>query len=530
MRLKCIFIKGLFGKFNHKISLNEQDKITIIHSPNGYGKTTILKILNHFFKGEFNQFKNIPFFSIHLLFDDGRVVNVYKNFFFLASQSLNDNNYDQILLKKPLLDKSKLRDPPSSKENWENEFDLITDERIFFENKPEGFDKWEIFAYDFTSFESIPRFTKNKDFNKISIIKEIIKQKNEDKAFLSNLINKPPGFEHYDNDYTSNQRKAVFESMMSKEQIYLRNKHYPNTSYIDKKNTLELPDFLKEIIESFSIQLIESQRLIYYNKDNDKSKNKNWENEFGHRHPRREGSNLVYTVTKCSDDIKEKMFICYERYSYVSQKLDKTFPNRLLDATISGGNNGIHISSLISEFEDLEKLQNELYKLGLYSSEDVNLIRRLHKSRLERETLLALKLYVDDNKEKMQVFSDLQRKMQNFSKIINELFVKKSIKYSLDEGFIFLDIDTNIKLSPDQLSSGEQHLIVLFYDLLFRSNEHSFILIDEPEISLHVGWQRKFIEIISDIIKVVDMDVIVSTHSPSIVHDRMDLIVQLTGD
>ncbi len=182
MRLNCIVIKGLFGKFDHKIILNIKDKITIIHGPNGYGKTTILKLLNWFFKGEFAKFKKIPFHSFQLEFDDGALVKIYRNFFFLAKQSLVDNSYHCILLKKPFLNKYDPKYCASLSKDMLYEFDLVGDNRIFIEYKSKVLNEWEIFAYDINNFEKIEFNPLNADSNKISIIKDILKQKNKDQT------------------------------------------------------------------------------------------------------------------------------------------------------------------------------------------------------------------------------------------------------------------------------------------------------------------------------------------------------------
>jgi len=51
--LKGIKIQKLFGQFDYTISLNQEDGITILSGPNGYGKTTILNIIYNFFKQNF---------------------------------------------------------------------------------------------------------------------------------------------------------------------------------------------------------------------------------------------------------------------------------------------------------------------------------------------------------------------------------------------------------------------------------------------------------------------------------------------
>lgn len=49
MRVKQISVKNLFGVFDHVIPLNLEERITIIHGPNGFGKTIIFELLNGFF-------------------------------------------------------------------------------------------------------------------------------------------------------------------------------------------------------------------------------------------------------------------------------------------------------------------------------------------------------------------------------------------------------------------------------------------------------------------------------------------------
>lgn len=45
MRLRRFRIEKLFGLFTHEITLNDEPRITILHAPNGYGKTVILQMM-----------------------------------------------------------------------------------------------------------------------------------------------------------------------------------------------------------------------------------------------------------------------------------------------------------------------------------------------------------------------------------------------------------------------------------------------------------------------------------------------------
>ncbi|MDF5732730.1 MAG: AAA family ATPase [Rhizonema sp. PD38] len=79
------------------------------------------------------------------------------------------------------------------------------------------------------------------------------------------------------------------------------------------------------------------------------------------------------------------------------------------------------------------------------------------------------------------------------------------------------------------MSSGEQHELVLLYELLFKVQPDSLVLIDEPELSLHVGWQIQFLKDLQEITGLAYLDILMATHSPDIIQDRWDLTVELKG-
>ena len=81
----------------------------------------------------------------------------------------------------------------------------------------------------------------------------------------------------------------------------------------------------------------------------------------------------------------------------------------------------------------------------------------------------------------------------------------------------------------ESLSSGEQHELVLHYELLFRVRTNTVVLIDEPELSLHINWQKQFLPDLLDTVQLSGIDAVIATHSPFIAGYRDDLMVRL-GD
>ena len=93
--------------------------------------------------------------------------------------------------------------------------------------------------------------------------------------------------------------------------------------------------------------------------------------------------------------------------------------------------------------------------------------------------------------------------------------------------------NTYIKIeeSPMYLSSGELHLFIIFYEIIFNTYKNSLILIDEPELSFHISWQQKFTKDLLRIKESISPDInfILATHSPGIVNSQWELTIRLSS-
>ena len=109
--------------------------------------------------------------------------------------------------------------------------------------------------------------------------------------------------------------------------------------------------------------------------------------------------------------------------------------------------------------------------------------------------------------------------------MLNEIFKVTKKKFSVSEkkGFVVRQKGKEIPLNC--LSSGEKNILFVYFELLFNTSGFDVILIDEPEISLHIEWQERFIDDILKISSLSDIQVIIATHSPNIVNGHFDLFV-----
>jgi predicted ATPase len=109
--------------------------------------------------------------------------------------------------------------------------------------------------------------------------------------------------------------------------------------------------------------------------------------------------------------------------------------------------------------------------------------------------------------------TELTKSFKDYELEINKyLSGKKTFKLSADGRFYINSGKRDIKLS--ELSSGEKHIISILGKAALSSNGGAVFVADEPELSLHLDWQRM---ILPSIIKLSPMSqIIVATHSPSI--------------
>ena len=121
------------------------------------------------------------------------------------------------------------------------------------------------------------------------------------------------------------------------------------------------------------------------------------------------------------------------------------------------------------------------------------------------------------------------RKLQAFVTIIKKAeFANKQPHITPRYGYRFRakDEDRTI-LSAECLSSGEQQIMILAYELLFVAPDDSLVLIDEPELSFHPAWQGDFLDNMQLIVSLKPMQCIVSTHSSQIFKNFWHLSVDL---
>lgn len=270
------------------------------------------------------------------------------------------------------------------------------------------------------------------------------------------------------------------------------------------------PEWLRSYQILSKLHFIETQRLIKVD-------------HIRIRHRRvSDESNVTEVIQLYSDEIKDIISNKLAESVAITQSKDRSFPERVLSLQLD---ESISEEKIRDDYEKTEEKIQKLMEAGLINQEK-NI--SLPAKKLEETEKKVLALHLKDINDKLSVFDELQQRIETFTGIVSPKLRNKNFRINREHGFVF-EVTQGQKgmLEPTVLSSGEQHQIVLFYELIFKSGENSFFFIDEPEISLHVDWQRQFLEDILKVAKLGDHTFLIATHSPQIIGSRRDLAVAL---
>lgn len=175
--------------------------------------------------------------------------------------------------------------------------------------------------------------------------------------------------------------------------------------------------------------------------------------------------------------------------------------------------------------EDLDKLRKdllvsqaksgELSRYGFTAELDHSgLVESLDNADVSGKKVLAeiLSPYVESVVARFQRLDDLSIAMENWLSMMNSFFRKKEVRFSVTEGVEVYSGKGRV-ISLRLLSSGERHLMLMMARALKRRNSSGVLIIDEPELSLNVKWQRLLIPALLQSFGGGSLQLLVASHS-----------------
>ena len=250
-----------------------------------------------------------------------------------------------------------------------------------------------------------------------------------------------------------------------------------------------------------------------------------------------------------SVEIKENnnLSVKYNDYdSTVSELGEKAKDNNLLKQmyekvlsdthTISQKNNLTVNYHILTAFQDGKEIEDEVYskqaKVNIISTFDIKgdgndkeksfLDSNLEKLQSEygyylSELMKELTDHISTSSSITKVELDkINERKNDFIRLVNEAFAETGKKLNPDSAKLKFEKDGKIIEAKD-LSSGEKQLLIILLTVLLERGQEYVLMLDEPEISMHISWQYKLIDMILELNP--NVQIILTTHSPMIFSD-----------
>jgi len=150
------------------------------------------------------------------------------------------------------------------------------------------------------------------------------------------------------------------------------------------------------------------------------------------------------------------------------------------------------------------------------------------KGPVRRHGLTVLASYAEVLESRAAERHLVAERLFTFERLLSAFFVDKTVSLDANAG-ILIRTSAGVLLKEWQLSSGEFHLLFLMVAALVTQRRGTVIAIDEREMSMHIGWQRKLVPALVECASKAQPLFILATHSPDIAATYPDAMVELAS-
>lgn len=477
--IKSLEIVGLNGIEGNDIKLEFNEGLTIIVGKNGTGKTTILNILNSIITKSFHKLINYNFSKIILDSNKGHLTII--------------NDESAIIIKRDDVEKAFLdSDLPISGDAISEIFEILSKEDPLKDNK--------------------------------------VDKKKED------LINRIY-VELSKNDIGYRPRKTFEGFLFDQKSLY-----FPTYRRLEQDLGGLLSDL--EFMDSRNREYNHSMRSYRMLIDEINNRALNILSS----------QNMVIGLS--NKDIEELLLKEWNKVTeFQKKRLDKLIGDFFFSLFSSKKMEAKKQKNNVSSSEGIEQLEKFFLQAGIMEDHDARWKSRLNEYREdlnwtgefiptlnEQSTVLNKDDIIEDinrfvtiemRKELInnlvRMYSDSQNEISAIKKPIDQLVENVNVflnpkKVIIDDGNIRF-FDGNESVGFENLSAGEKQLVALFVYTQLATGDDSVIIIDEPELSLHVSWQRQLLTSLMS--AKPNVQFIVSTHSPFIISSHRNNVILL---
>ena len=237
----------------------------------------------------------------------------------------------------------------------------------------------------------------------------------------------------------------------------------------------------------------------------------------------------IYSI-KEPDELFSKIFTEIEREKIIKDvlKIKKEYIKILENLNILKDINLNEYETYFEEFiDDIRSIKNvsdsTMDKIGPKIMRSIIKYQEL----LRLDTIIKIADEVETKKKKVR------KPIVDFLNIVNEFIatglVKKELKLDRN-GSPYLFVEPNKRISLNDLSSGEKQIVIFFAYLILhlKQNIEGIFIVDEPEMSLHLYWQKIFVDKIMEANS--NIQLIFATHAPEVIGSRRNKMVKLVRE
>ncbi|MEQ4725737.1 AAA family ATPase [Nonomuraea sp. B19D2] len=184
----------------------------------------------------------------------------------------------------------------------------------------------------------------------------------------------------------------------------------------------------------------------------------------------------------------------------------------------------------LAHIVELEKLHR---RFGLPTDswdyrELTNALNEVRGEKSDEHVLVAVNTYAEFLASRANTRHLVAERLVTFEEVMREFLTDKEITVDVRNGLTIRD-STGVRLRETQLSSGEYQLLYLMVSALTTRRRGTVIAIDEPELSMHIGWQRMLVRNLLRCASRAALQLIVATHSPDIAGDYPENMIELSA-
>lgn len=259
----------------------------------------------------------------------------------------------------------------------------------------------------------------------------------------------------------------------------------------------QLPASIHQVLDSWMVVLIEANRLQIHVEDSEHSAVSEVEKgieRLGSEHLRRSAGTRIARSDK-----------------------------ELMEFIFTGSDLPPSEEEVREQFDAFLRVNSMLSARGFRPLLDIS----LPPAEMTDDELRQLDTFLRARATQSELDHEFEEQLQAFEEMLNESLLRLRIAVHRDRLQV-THTETDQSLGPESLSSGEQHQLLLGFRTMFEAPEGSMVLIDEPELSMHLDWQVALPARLEKIGRLRSLTFLLATHSPSIVNDRFEAMTPLT--